>query len=222
LQRLEWPVVLAALGLPIDSGLVARARQALGRNSYHGAPAARASFALGLDAFAHGDSAGGRRYIESLASGTDPVAGRLAILLGARLDAARGAHAVALERSRIVQVLDSASYRAGPFARAATYLARGESRRALGDWRAADREWGWYENSDLIGWPEGVPQQGEVDAMLAGYARLLRAELAIEHGDPATACAPLRRVAELWRGSEPHWDPLMRRAAAALERTQCQ
>ena len=86
----------------------------------------------------------------------------------------------------------------------------------------ADREWGWYENSDLIGWPEGVPQQGEVDAMLAGYARLLRAELAVELGDPATACAPLRRVAELWRGSEPEWAPLMRRAAAALERTQCQ
>jgi hypothetical protein len=141
LQRLEWPVVLAALGLPVDSELVARARQALGKNSYHAAAAARASFALGLDAFAHGDSAGGHRYIDVLASGTDPVAGRLAILLGARLDAARGAHAVALERSRIVHVLDSASYRAGPFARAATYLARGESQRALGDWVAADREW---------------------------------------------------------------------------------
>jgi hypothetical protein len=222
LQRLEWPVVLAALGLPIDSALVGQARAALGRGAFRDAAAARARFALGLDALARGDSALARRLADSIAAEPDAISARLASLLAAHMAAMRGAHAEALERSGVVFVLDSALYHSGPFARAATYLLRGHSRRALGQWTSADLEWGWYENSDLMGWPSAEPQQGEIDAMLAAYARLLRAELAAEHGDPATACAPLRRVAELWRGSEPEWTPLTRRVVVAMERMRCQ
>jgi serine/threonine protein kinase len=221
LQRLEWPIMLSALGLPIDSVLVVQSRAALGRSAFSGAAAARARFALGLDALVHGDSALARRFAETLAGDQHPVSARLAALLDARLAAARGAHAEAIERSRIVQVLDTASYQAGPFARAATYLARGESQRALAQWALADLEWAWYENSDLMGWPDGDPQQGEVDAMLASYARLLRAELAIEHGDQAGPCASLQRISDLWRSSEASWSPLTERLDAAKERTQC-
>jgi hypothetical protein len=127
----------------------------------------------------------------------------------------------ALERSGPVYLLDSVAYRIGPFARAVTYFGRGDWQRALGRWQRADAEWSWYENSDLMGWPAAEPQQGEVDAMLAGYARLRRAELALEHGTGSGMCASLERVATLWRKSEPGWSPLTGRVAIVKERLGC-
>jgi hypothetical protein len=221
LQRLEWPVVLAALGLPIDSSGVTRARAALAEGGFLGAPRARARFALGLDALARGDSAAARQLSDSLVGADDAVSRRLGALLGAQLAGVRGAHVEALERSGPVYLLDSVAYRIGPFARAVTYFGRGDWQRALGRWQRADAEWSWYENSDLMGWPAAEPQQGEVDAMLAGYARLRRAELALEHGTGSGMCASLERVATLWRKSEPGWSPLIGRVAIVKERIGC-
>jgi tetratricopeptide (TPR) repeat protein len=221
LQQLEWPVVLAALGLPIDPSSVARGRHGLAGGTFHGAYLARARFALGLDALARGDSGAAQRLADTLDAANDAVAARLGALLGARLAGLRGAHVEALDRSGPVFLLDSVSYRIGPFARSATYLGRGDWQRALGQWQRADGEWSWYENSDLMGWPTAEPQPGEVDAMLAGYARLRRAELALEHDTGKAMCASLARVAALWRRSEPEWSPLVGRVATAKERIGC-
>ena len=221
LQRLEWPVVLAALGLPIDSASVSRARDSLAWRSFRGPHLARARFALGLDALARGDEGAAQQLADSLSVASEPVSQRLGQLLGARLAGLRGAHEEALHRSEPVFRLDSVSYRLGPFARSVTYLGRGDWQRALGRWQRADAEWSWYENSDLMGWPTAEPQQGEVDAMLAGYARLRRAELALEHGAGGAMCASLERVATLWRMSEPAWSPLLGRIATAKERIGC-
>jgi hypothetical protein len=109
----------------------------------------------------------------------------------------------------------------GPFARSLTYLARGRWYDALGEADAADASWTWYENSDLTGWPVGAPQQGEVDAMLAPYARLLRGELAARRGDPGAACPHLSRVREEWRGAEPAWAPLQERLGRARRAAGC-
>jgi hypothetical protein len=200
---------------------VSRARDSLAGRSFRGPHLARARFALGLDALARGAEGAAQQLVDSLSVAGEPVSQRLGQLLGARLAGLRGAHEEALHRSQPVFLLDSVSYRLGPFARSATYLGRGDWQRALGRWRRADAEWSWYENSDLMGWPTAEPQQGEVDAMLAGYARLRRAELALEHGAGGAMCAPLERVATLWRMSEPEWSPLRGRVATAKERIGC-
>jgi len=90
LQRVEWPIVLAAVGLPIDSAETSRARHVLRAGPWSGPAAARARFALGLDALSHGDSGLARAYADTLQVTPEPVSSRLGALLGARVLAARG------------------------------------------------------------------------------------------------------------------------------------
>jgi hypothetical protein len=200
---------------------VAGARSALRTTSLTGEHLARARFTLGLDAMARGDTTLAHALIDTLAGTPEPVPARLGELLHALLLGRRGDLEGALAASRSIFLLDSASYRMGPFARSAVHLARGEWQRALGRWTEADREWLWYENADYLGWPVGPPQAGEVDALFSGVARLRRAELAAEHLDREWACAQLDRVAVLWRDSEAAWQGLERRVADTRERSGC-
>jgi hypothetical protein len=108
------------------------------------------------------------------------------------------------------------------FARAAFHLHRGAWLAALGDPRAADREWLWSESSDIGGWPQGPAQAGEIDGMLGVYARLLRGQ-SLLRADAGAAervrgCAYLKRVAELWGGAEPAFGTLAARADSLLQR----
>jgi tetratricopeptide (TPR) repeat protein len=221
LQALEWPVALAALGLPVDTARVARARAALATATWTDAASARARFTLGLDALARDDTAVARALADTLAVGTEPVSTRLGELLGALVRGRQGDPEGALAASRAVFLLDSASYHMGPFARSAIHLARGEWQQALGRWAEADREWLWYENADYLGWPVGPPQAGEVDALLSGLARVRRAELGAERLDREWACEQLDRVTTIWRTSEASWSVLTRRVADDRERLGC-
>ena len=92
----------------------------------------------------------------------------------------------------------------------------------LGDPEAADREWLWHENSDFEGWPSGVPQEGEMDALLGVYARMLRGELRARRSDVEVACRHLKRVGELWKDVEPSMLPLKVRAERAARVANCQ
>ncbi|MCU0621637.1 MAG: hypothetical protein MUC69_09050, partial [Gemmatimonadales bacterium] len=210
LQRLEWPVLLRVLGLPVDPTRVTSARaglEALARQQ--GASAARARFALALDALAVGDSSGAGAHAMALAGDTALVALRLQALLRAHLAGAFGQPELALALSDVVMRLDSATYRSGPLARPATYLARGRWYLQLARPADADAAWRWHENSDLIGWPSAAPQLAEVDAMLAGVAELRRAALAQARGEHRLACARLALPRERWRDVEPAWRPLL-------------
>jgi hypothetical protein len=82
-----------------------------------------------------------------------------------------------------------------------------------GDLARADREWLWYEGSDVEGWPVGPAQAGEVDAALGVYARLKRARAILRAAGASAeatrqACAHLARVRELWTGATSALRPL--------------
>ena len=108
---------------------------------------------------------------------TSPSALRHADLLRAELLAARGdttgaLHASTSSTSVTRHWYGSARLRAPrPTSIAAAWQL------ALGLADSADAEWLWYESSDFEGWPTGPPQEGELDAILSVYARLLRGEL---------------------------------------------
>ena len=62
-----------------------------------------------------------------------------------------------------------------PFARSAFHLLRGDWFLAMGDTAGAEQEWRWHENSDIVGWPTGFPQAGEIDGMLGVEAAFVHA-----------------------------------------------
>lgn len=225
LQRHEWPVMLSALAIPVARARVDDARAWLRTQGLEGEAAhrARAHWTLGMDALARNDSAEVALRLSALRTlgDTSTVAGRLASLLAASMLGKTGAFRAAIDSTRPIFLVDSVSRELSPFARAATYLGRGRWQRALGARDQADHEWLWYENSDYEGWPSREPQQGEVDAVLGVYARLLRGELATERRSPMDACRHLSRVRELWRGAEPAMDSLRARADSAAARARC-
>jgi hypothetical protein len=107
-----------------------------------------------------------------------------------------------------------------PFLRTALHVSRG-------DWRdregrgTADDEWRWYENSDLRGgWPDSLPQAGEIDWAFSTYGRFLRGRAALDRRDKATGCPLLERVVELWSGADEPLTPL-RDEARDLVRRRC-
>lgn len=86
--------------------------------------------------------------------------------------------------------------------RALVYVKRGEWQLMLGRRAAADSEWLWEENNDLRGWPQGEPQEGELDAALSAVVRFRRAMNFLALDDGPKACPLFRRIDELWRGAE--------------------
>jgi hypothetical protein len=216
LERAEWRVVLRALGLPIaDSGDWQARLQVLARDS---ALAPRAAWALGLAAYAAGDTTEGRRWTTRLATGTGNQA--LERYLSALALAARREWHAAISLADSLETAFNVADPPDPFARAVFHLQRGAWFTAVGDRRGADREWRWYEASDIDGWPHGPAQAGEVDGMLGVYARLIRSEAQLhpkaEVALRTRGCAHVRRVVELWDEADETFQELKERADSLL------
>ena len=109
-----------------------------------------------------------------------------------------------------------------PFARSAFHLLRGDWFLAVGDTAGAEREWRWHENSDIVGWPSGFPQAGEIDGVLGVVARLRRSRLLLSSpalvAERGSGCAMASRVVELWAGAEPVMSSLVQEARSLSER----
>jgi serine/threonine protein kinase/tetratricopeptide (TPR) repeat protein len=219
LEQAEWRVVLRALGLPISEAGDWRPR--LAALAGHPALGHRAVWVLGLAAYARGDTAEGHSWRSRLQAGA-PQSRPLERFLAAMALAGRQQWQAALALSDSVEIAFNATDPPDPFARAAFHLQRGSWLAAAGDGPGADREWLWYEGSDVEGWPRGPAQAGEIDGMLGIYARLVRGEALLrpEAGGAARprGCAYLRRVVELWSGAEPVFTALETRADSLLRR----
>ena len=219
-QQAEWRVVLPALGLPLpEPGGEWRSRlTALTSDSALGP---RAAWALALAGFTAGDALEGQRWRGRLQTAGDQ-AHDLERFAGAMALAGRGKWLEALATSDSLDSAMNATQPADPFARSAFHLLRGHWHLAAGDTAAAGREWGWYENTDVDGWPGGVPQAGELDGMLGVYARLLRTRLLLRAGGSGverdTGCALVKRVLELWSNTEPATRPLVTEALGLARR----
>ena len=202
LQQAEWRVIPPALGLvgwgdSDGRAWVARLEQ-LAADSVLGA---RARWALALERLAAGD----REAFAARAAAGDR-AEPLAALLRALEAGVLGRPDEALAISDSVRAAFEVTQPPDPFAGAVFHLFRGAWELAAGRPQAADREWLWYEASDVDGWPSAHPQAGEVDGVVGVFARWKRGELrlatATGAADSAAACALLRRVAELWRDAD--------------------
>jgi serine/threonine-protein kinase len=216
-EQAEWRVVLRALGLPVSEAGDWRARlTALAGDPTLGP---RAAWALGLAAYARGDTSEGQSWKSRLQAGA-AQGGSLELFLAAMQLAGRGQWQAALAVSDSLEDAFNASAPPDPFARAAFHLFRGTWLAAAGDSSAADREWLWYESSDIEGWPRGLPQAGEIDGMLGVYARLLRGQALLRPSAGGVGrtrgCAYLKRVAELWSETEPAFSVLEARADSLL------
>ena len=90
-----------------------------------------------------------------------------------------------------------------PFLRTVVHLLRAEWYEGEGLFSAARRELRWHENTDLVGYPIGGPQAGEVDWAFGTLGRWRRAR-AIEgegwRGDEL--CAAYRGVQRNWNGGD--------------------
>lgn len=210
LERAEWRLMPAALGLPpADSAAADWARRVLAA-AIPGPRAARAAFGLAVDAAMRGDTVTLARWRSALGAADSGAA--FARLLSALL-AARAA-----DLDRALAVSDSLARTGGaglatePFARALLYLRRGDWLARTGAPEQADRAWLWYEGWDIEGWAQRGVQAGEVDAVLGGLARLRRADLAARRGDSPTRCGYATRARELWAGAEPSYAALRQRA----------
>ena len=207
LQQAEWRIVPAALGWPSrpeDETRIAWATLTdLADDSTLGP---RAAWALTLATLRGSDTTAAAPWhlvVHDAATRGDPTARRLDIIIHARQAALQGLPDSALYLTEPLFSTDSSGRIGGPFARTAMYLGRGHWALALGRHAAADSAWLWYENSDMVGWPEGPPQAGEVDAIFSTWARMLRVGNASAGPDTADVCRMLFRVRELWRHADP-------------------
>jgi len=213
LQQAELRAILPALGFPLGpEGRDWRPRLvALSADPVLGS---RAAWALALSALAAGDTVAAARWRDSLrTAGRAPDLERF---VGAMLAAARGQWQVALGISDSLSIAMNATKPPDPFARSAFHLERGRWLSESGHLNGADREWLWYESSDVEGWPQGVMQAGEVDGMLGVYARLLRARALLRPGakprERQAGCGYIRRVSQLWSQADPHLRSLVNEA----------
>jgi tRNA A-37 threonylcarbamoyl transferase component Bud32 len=218
LEQAEWRVVLAALGLPVsDSGDWRPRLAGLAADPVLGE---RAAWALGLSAYVRGDAVEGRTWRTRLRAVT---ARPLERFLAAMEAAGQSQWPAALAITDSVEVEFNATSPPDPFARAAFHLQRGSWSLANGNAPAAEREWLWYEGSDVEGWPRGAAQAGEIDGMLGVYARLLRGQALLRPeaaggADRARGCGYLKRVVQLWSGAEPAFSAFRARADSLLRR----
>jgi hypothetical protein len=212
-QALAWRIVPSTLGFDVpDSAARAAARMELGRMAMApGAGALEAAWILALD-----DAASGVAVDSLLLARLSADSSLSARYLGSILDgvelARRGRADSALDVTSTAIIDDSSGAIGSAFARSVLHVHRGTWHHTLGRPADADRSWLYYENSHLRGYPDGIVQAGEVDAVLSGFVRLLRAELALEEGNLAGACRLARRVRELWRDADPEVVPLVTRA----------
>jgi tetratricopeptide (TPR) repeat protein len=217
LQAAEWRVLPSSLGAPGWSERQReRGRAALRAMTEDHVLRGRASWVLAMDAYARADSGEAKRQAESLGRPGGHVA--LASMLAGMAEAAEGNWAAALAATEPALAFDSAGHAPDPFLRAALHLKRGEWLERLGEHADADRAWLWYENLDLVGWPEAEAQPAEVDWALATYARARRFRSALERGDTLGGCRLARRAGELWAGADSAVAGAARDLAAATAR----
>jgi predicted Ser/Thr protein kinase/tetratricopeptide (TPR) repeat protein len=222
LEVAEWRVLLGALGLDVVADPERRrGGTELERLAAHPRLGGRAAWALAFAAQARGDTVAAARWrtaVERRAP-ADSGAARLALLLQGAALAARGEYDHALATSALLLPYDSAGRAGDPFARAALHIQRAEWLGRHGRPREAQREWLWHDNADVVEWPTGPAQAGDVDWALGTYARLRRARLALELGDRRGGCALIRRVQELWTRADARFAPY--RAAADTLAREC-
>jgi hypothetical protein len=212
-QALGWRIVPSTLGMDFpDSAARARSVRELNRIAAEGGPASlEAAWILALDAAARG-AADSSMLVRRVRADSTLSARYLATILDGVDLAARGRPDSALHVTAAVIIDDSSGAIGSAFARSVLHVHRGTWHRALGRPADADRSWLYYENSHLRGYPDGVVQAGEVDAVLSVFVRLLRAELALAEGDPLRACRLAARVRELWSDADTSLAPLVARA----------
>jgi serine/threonine protein kinase/tetratricopeptide (TPR) repeat protein len=204
LEALEWRLFPGALGVPgVPPAEATRARAALA--AVRGPLAARAAWALAVDAAARGDVPAARGWRSRLREQAQHAGAldRLDTLLRALELAARGDAAAAVTLSATLLPFDEWRQLGDPFARTVLHVRRAEWLERLGRPAAADGEWLWYENSDFEGWLTGEVEAVEIDWALGTWARWWRARNALAAGDAARGCGYLARVMELWRDVEP-------------------
>jgi len=218
LEALEWRVFPGVLGVPgVPLAEVARARAALA--AVRGPLAARAAWALAVDAAARGDAPAARGWRSRLREQAqhDGALDRLDTLLRALELAARGDAAAAVALSATLLPFDEWEQLGDPFARTVLHVRRAEWLERLGRPAAADGEWLWYENSDFEGWLTGEVEAVEIDWALGTWARWRRARNALAAGDAARGCEYLVRVMELWRDADPAFGSDLTKAHALRE-----
>lgn len=207
LQQAEWRLLPATLGLPLaDSASMAGSRASLARLA--AAPAAspwrtRAEWALGVDAVHRSDLVAAARWQRALTAEQDAGAAHLVALLSA-LVLGLGNPGAALASTDTLFMADRGSPTDDPFARSVLHMSRARWQLTMGREADAAATLGWYENSDLRGWPQGPPQAGEVDQVLSVVARVRRADVLMRLGRAAEACTLLHRAVQLWRHADPH------------------
>ncbi|HEY9015561.1 MAG TPA: hypothetical protein VIM84_10925, partial [Gemmatimonadales bacterium] len=213
LERAEWRVTLPGFGLPIpeDGREWQSELAALAGDSALGP---RAAWTLALAAYFRGDSAAVEQWRARLQSQGD-AARNMERFSRAMWLAAGNRWREALALSDSSETAMNAADTNDPFRRSAFHLLRGDWSLALGDTVRAQQEWRWHENSDIVGWPSGFPQPGEIDGVLGVIARLRRSRLLLHSAMPAdrnSGCAMAARVAELWAGAEPVMSTLLTEA----------
>ncbi|MFL5476891.1 MAG: protein kinase domain-containing protein [Gemmatimonadales bacterium] len=214
LEQAEWRVALRGFGLPVaGSGKVWHSRLvAMAGDSQLGH---RAEWVLALASYFISETGALERWRARLQS-RGPIARDLEHFARAMTLASGKQWKEALALSDSLDTAMNATRPADPFARSAFHLLRGDWSLALGDTARAEREWRWHENSDIVGWPTGFPQAGEIDGMLGVLARLRRSRLLLRPAASAVerkyGCAMAGRVVELWSGAESVMNPLLEEA----------
>ena len=225
LQPWEWRVLLPIAGVPgIPEAAVDTGRRELEAIAAKDQRWPRATWALFLDANARGDVALRDRLRTAL--GARPQGTRCRDMLHSspmpsRLEptassTARWPSPVRFIWSRVTRWRRGGDHSCGPWC-----ISTARQWQLGRDYLKADREWLWHENNDFRGWPDGEPQEGELDAALSAVVRLKRArDFVRQDGQPkATACPLFRRVSQLWHNAEPSFDSL--RGEIQREIDQC-
>jgi tetratricopeptide (TPR) repeat protein len=216
----QWRVLPHAIGLASPpAAWVAQGRirlEALADDSLVGP---RAAWSLAVSYYAEGDVAAAQPWAQR-ARVSHPEHAGLSLFLRALQREAVGDVAGALTITDTMIPIVPLTPQFDPFLRAATYLARGRWARALyGD--TIPVAWRWHENSDFRGKFEAWPQAAEIDWALRPSAHLLTARARLERGPSERACRDLKRIAEVWRGADAVFQPLLQEARTLLSE-RCQ
>ena len=229
LQAAQWRVLPGALHLPsVGETEVERARETLRELANGSAVATRAAWTLALEAYGRGDAMDAAAWTAHVRRDTTREAQALARHLDAVRLAELGQYGRALNESADLIPLTIDDFcapepaRSGePFLRTTVYLSRAQWQTQLDDSRADDA-WLWYENADIEGWPEDLPQAGEIDWAFSTFARYQRGLAALARGDAAMGCPMLRRVLDdLWMSADPAYAPLRRGGDQRLAGARC-
>jgi tRNA A-37 threonylcarbamoyl transferase component Bud32/tetratricopeptide (TPR) repeat protein len=213
LQAAEWRILPRALGWPAASAVeVERGREVLRRAAREPTTAARARWALGMDALSHRDIAAATAWLDSLAAGSDAGSMQpLAYLLAGWIEAERDPGA-ALALTAPLHDLVTADQLGHPFARSALFLGEARWLEAAGDGAAAARRLLWFQHADVHDL-RGPIRPWEVDWIFGASASAQRTRLALQQDD-ATACIDLAYVRRRWHAA----DPAIAASLTALER----